>query len=88
MLHVIVVYSFSLLFGILFYEYFTIHSVIDGHLSSFGLNNVAVKVLEHVFWCTYACISVGYIYLRVKLLGHSVCMHSDLVEYVYTFLTF
>lgn len=45
----------------LFCEYFIIHSVTDGHLSSFGLNNVAVKVLEHVFWCTYACISDRYI---------------------------
>lgn len=36
---------------------FFIPSAINGHLTSFGLSNSAVKVLEHVIWCTYACIS-------------------------------
>lgn len=53
-----------------------IPSALDGYLSSFGLSSVVVKVLEHVFWCTYACISNGDVYLRVKLQGHKVCMYS------------
>lgn len=37
-----------------------VHSAIDGHLSGFGLNNVAMKILEHLC-CTHACISDVYI---------------------------
>lgn len=37
---------------------------IGRHLNYFQLkatrHNDTMNILEHVFWCTYACISVGY----------------------------
>ena len=62
-----------------------IPSATNGHLTSSGVSNSAVKVLEHVFWYTYACISGQYTYQRVKFQIHGLYMYCVLVDYTYIF---
>lgn len=88
LLHAVAVCSFSLMFIFHFVNISPfIHSAINGFLSSFGLDNTAGKVPEHVSWCTRAWLSDGYVYFRVKALCRGVCLYSVLIEYVYISLT-
>lgn len=76
MLHVLINCSFLLLYNIPLYEYQNvfIHSLVDGLLGSFWFeaitNNVAISILEHIFWCTYVCILFG------------VCPETELLDFV------
>lgn len=61
-----------------------VHSPVDGHFGCFIFfavtNNVDETIIVHLFWCTCAGISVGYICLGVELLRYKVDTSSALPD--------